>query len=367
MREEIEYGGRNYFLQTGFLPKKKCIQSSFFANGALFDTQIRRIEGKPSPDDLKTLTKEFHLHNKSKFQFILGVREKAKTSDNPLTHLKLAQALFRRNLYAESIREAELAIEKGNTDSLPYIVIGSAFYRVGEYDEAFGAVQKGVDINPEYPDLHNLMGLIYLKQQRCRDAIESLKRAIGLNIYYSEPYLNLAKAYVLNSIVKEDYELSKDMDAKFSSNMERACQLNPFIQGDVLEEAKRLFDEKKYEETIELLDGLEERSKGNGIEDILLELYLVFLRDGDSLSEDVLDEYLKRIGEIIDQNPNFADGYNSLGILYTAKCKIFMDMASASFKKALEINNHYRKARKNLRLAENDRQGIFILLKALLD
>ncbi len=44
-----------------------------------------------------------------------------------------------------------------------------------------------------------------------------------------------------------------------------------------------------------------------------------------------------------------------------------MDKASEAFSKALEINNNYKKAQKNLRLAENDRQGIFILLKALLD
>jgi len=44
-----------------------------------------------------------------------------------------------------------------------------------------------------------------------------------------------------------------------------------------------------------------------------------------------------------------------------------MDKASEAFNKALEINSRYEKARKNLRLTENDRQGIFILLKALLD
>jgi hypothetical protein len=44
-----------------------------------------------------------------------------------------------------------------------------------------------------------------------------------------------------------------------------------------------------------------------------------------------------------------------------------MDMASKAFRKALEINASYHKAQKNLRLSENDRQGIFILLKALLD
>jgi tetratricopeptide (TPR) repeat protein len=367
LREEIDHAGVKYFLQTSFLPHKEQIESSFFKNGVLFDTLVAKADGSMPENRLKELSREVHLGNKRKLLFLLDVKDRIKDSINPKPHLRLAQALFKRNLFTEAIREAQQAITKGDKSSLPLIVIGESYYGEGEYKKAFSALQEGVKLDPEYPDLHNLMGLIYLIEQKCSRAIESFTRAISLNLYYGAPYFNLARAYILNSIIKEDYELSKGLEDKFKTNIDKAAQLCPFIQGDKLEEARALFGEQRYKDTLELLDGITESEKQDGVEDIFLELYLSVLHNGEMLSEGDIERFLERVGQIIDQNPTYADGYNSLGILYTAKCKIFMDKASEAFSKSLEINSKYKKAQKNLRLAENDRQGIFILLKALLD
>lgn len=367
LREEIDHGGRKYFLQTSLLPQKGLILSSFFKNGALFDTVQLSVDGKASPDELKKATKEVHIENKRKFLVILNVSERVRGSDDPKPHLKVAQALFRRHLYAEAIQEAQKSIDKGNKESLPYMLIGESYYEMGNFEKASAAARMGLDITPEYPDIHNLMGKIYLKQQKCTLAIECFNRSIGLNLYYGEPYLNLARALLLNTIVKEDYELSKGLENTFLSNIDRAAQLDPFLGRDNLEEAKRLFKEKDYRGAYGALDATRRTSMRGGIDDIILDLYIMLLFDGEDLREEEIEEYVEEVREIVDQNPTFADGYNSLGILYTAKCKIFMDRASKAFRKALEINSNYHKAQKNLRLSENDRQGIFILLKALLD
>jgi len=367
LREEIDHGGKKYFLQTSLIPQKGVIQSSFFKNGVLFDTVQVAVDGKTTRDDLRRATKETHLENKQKFLLILGAGDRIRTSDDPKSHLRIAQALFKRHLHHEAIQEAQRSIERGNKDPLPNMLIGEAYYEMGNYVKALEATRAGIDITPEYPDVHNLLGKIYLKQQKCKDAIECFNRAIGLNLYYGEPYLNLACAFLLNTIVKEDYELSRDLDTAFTSNIERATQLDPYLVHDRIEEAKKLFGEKDYHGAFEALETARQQSVRGGIDDIILDLYMMLLYDGEDIQEEGIEKFLDRVREIVDQNPTFADGYNSLGILYTAKCKIFMDMASKAFRKALEINANYQKAQKNLRLSENDRQGIFILLKALLD
>ncbi len=367
LREEIDHGGTRYFLQTSYVKNKERIESSFFKNGVLFDTKTKSVEGKTPLEILKSLSRDVHNENKKRFLFILEIQDRIRDAVNPKPHLRLAQALFKRNMFSEAIREAQLAITNGDSSSIPLIVIGESYYRLGEYKKAFKALEEGIKLDPEYPDLHNLMGLIYLVERNCGKAIESFSRAIALNPYYGEPYLNLVRAYLLNTMVKEDYELSKDLEEKFRTNVEKASQLYPFIQGDDLDEARRRFSEKDYKGTLEQLDLVSATSKLDGVEDIFLDLYFSVLYKGDSLEEEDIERFLESVKQIIDQNPTYADGYNSLGVLYTAKCKILMDKASESFQKALEINNRYQKAKKNLRLAENDRQGIFILLKALLD
>lgn len=367
LREEIRHGRGTYFLQTSFLSKKKQIQSSFFRNGVLFDTDVYDFDQVPPADQLRALTKDLHNRNKKRFRFLLDVSDKIKNLADPVAHLRLAQALLKRNLYDEAVNEAELAIEKGAEDSAPHLVIGEAWFRIGDYDSAFQAIQKGIAISPDYPDLHNLMGKIYLKQKDCRMAVDSFKRAIELNLYYGEPYLNLVRAYLMNSIIKQDYELSRDMDEKFNANIKRAVQLNPFLDTGAVDEARGFFREKKLEEALEIMERLSEVFPGTVVDDIILELYLLLLHSGENLPEEEIERYLTEVAAILDQNPTYADAYNSIGILYTAKCKILMDKAAEAFRKALDINGEYAKAQKNQRLTENDRQGIFILLKALLD
>ena len=366
LREEIRHGGASYFLQTSYNPESRQIKSSFFRDGTVFDSVVRTVEDT-GEDALRELNKEIHLRNKRSFRFILDARDNIGRSDDPNPHLRLAETLLRRNLYREAISEAETAVEKGAKDSRAWMVIGEALFRLKELDMALDAIRKGIELSPDYPDLHNLIGKIFLLQGMCGMAVESFKKAIALNIYYGEPYLNLIRAYLSNTIIKQDYELSRGLNEKFSTNMEKARQLNTNLKEGILEEVKAYFKQEEYEKALELLDSIGSASPRSLVDDILLELYLMLIQSGDEIEERDIEKFLEKVEEILDRNPTFADAWNSLGILYTAKCKIFMDKASEAFSKALEINQDYEKARKNLRLTENDRQGIFILLKALLD
>jgi tetratricopeptide (TPR) repeat protein len=366
LREEIRHSGASYFLQTSYNPESGQIKSAFFRDGTVFDSIVRAV-GDTGADELRELTKEIHQHNKRSFRFILDARDNIGRSDDPNPHLRLAETLLRRNLFREAIVEAETAVEKGAKDSRAWMITGEALYWLDELDMALDAIRKGIEISPDYPDLHNIIGKIFLRQNMCGMAVESFKKAISLNIYYGEPYLNLIRAYLTNTIVKQDFELSRGLEEKFSTNLERARQLNTNLKDGILDEVNGLFKREQYEEALKLLEGIRSVNPRSIVDDIILELYLMLIQSGDEIEESDIEKYLEKVEEILDRNPTFADAWNSLGILYTAKCKVFMDKASVAFGKALEINPEYGKARKNLRLTENDRQGIFILLKALLD
>ncbi|MCK4537436.1 MAG: tetratricopeptide repeat protein [Candidatus Krumholzibacteria bacterium] len=367
LREEIKHDGKTYFLQTSFMVEEKEIRSTFFRNGSVFDEVRKKFDELPSSEQLRDITRETHGNSKRRFQFLLDAHDRLRSSSEPGAHLRLAQALARRNLHEEAIAEAESALSKGASDSAPYMITGTSWYMLGDYDSAYEAVKTGIGISPDYPDIHNLLGRIYLKRKMCRNAVDCFRRAIDLNLYYGEPYLNLIRAYLLNSIIKQDYEISRDIEEKFNTNIKRAVQLNPFLDSNMIESVRDLFSSQQYEEALEVLESLDSSSSSDPADDILLELYLLLVKKEDGLPENDIEDYLKRMKEIIDQNPTYADAWNSMGILYTAKCKILMDQAGEAFAKALEINGDYAKAKKNQRLMENDRQGIFILLKALLD
>lgn len=367
LREEIRHGGASYFLQTSYSSENRQIQSSFFRDGTMFDSAVMEIDGEPGPSRLRELTKEIHQGSKRNFRFLLSARDRIGAAADPAPHLRLAEALLRRNLFIEAIQEAQSAVGKGSVDSRAWMVIAESWYRLGEYDPALEAVSRGIEISPAYPDLLNLKGRIHLKRHQCAEAAAAFDRAIALNNYFGEPYLNLLRTYLLNTMIKQDFELSRGLGEKLERNLERVRQLSPFIRPERLETVRTLVERESYEEALEILDGLESGGSRNPVDDIMFELYIALAQGGDGLEDEQIETYLARVREILDRNPTFADAWNSLGIIYTAKCKVFMDRALESFRKALDINEEYGKARKNLRLTENDRHGIFILLKALLD
>ncbi|MBD3424412.1 MAG: hypothetical protein GF417_08250 [Candidatus Latescibacteria bacterium] len=368
LREEIARGKEKYFLHTTFLPDDHLIRTQFYKDGVSFNTEIRELDPETGSGSMTVgLAKSFHNKNRDNFILLLDTREKIRVSERSSEHIKMAKALFLKNLFMEAVEEARSAVEKGEKGAEPYKIIADSYYGLGKLGQAMDAVDKGLELTEDYPDLHNLKGKIFFRRDQCRRAMKSFEKAIQINCYYGEPYINILRTYARNSVIKQDYELSRDIGDDFSRYLEKAASLNPGLTAGVVNTIGRMAEEGDFEGVLKELefDGISPR--GRDVDDTVVSLYITLLRSGTDMEEADIDLYLDKIEQLIDKNPNFPDLFNSLGVLYVAKSKILMDRAGDAFNKALEINSDYEKAKRNIRLSDNERQGIFILLKALLD
>ncbi|UCG51405.1 MAG: tetratricopeptide repeat protein [Candidatus Latescibacterota bacterium] len=64
----------------------------------------------------------------------------------------------------------------------------------GEYGEAIRELKKSIAVNPDYPDLHNYLGIAYGNSGMVDDSIEEFETALKINPYYLKARLNLALA-----------------------------------------------------------------------------------------------------------------------------------------------------------------------------
>jgi tetratricopeptide (TPR) repeat protein len=368
LREEVRRGDRKYFLHTTFPDNETTVKTQFYREGVSFNTETREFgAGLSTQEEKVAAAKSFHNMNRDDFVLLLDTRDKICDSDRSSEHLKMARALYLKNLYDEAIDEAETAIEKGEKGAEPHKIIADAYFGMGEMEKAMEAVENGLALTDGYPDLYNLKGRILYRQDKCREAVNSFIKATEINCYYGEPYLNILRTYARNYIIKQDYELSRDIDRDFGKYLEKAASLNPRLQGGTVEKIRELAAREDFEGILKQLeiDGISSRSRE--VDNTIINLYITMLRRGTRMKEEEIDLFLEKIEKLIDQNPNYPDLFNSLGVLYVAKSKVMMDRAAGAFKEALEINGDYEKAGRNIRLSDNERQGIFILLKALLD
>ncbi|MBN1164478.1 MAG: tetratricopeptide repeat protein [Candidatus Krumholzibacteriota bacterium] len=64
----------------------------------------------------------------------------------------------------------------------------------GDYDYAMAELKKSLSLHPDYPDLHNLLGITYANKGMTDDAILQFKTALKVNPNYLKARLNLALA-----------------------------------------------------------------------------------------------------------------------------------------------------------------------------
>lgn len=63
------------------------------------------------------------------------------------------------------------------------------------HEEAYNEYQKALQLNPDYPDVHNNLGVLYTKINRSDLAMEEFKRAIKSKQMYSDAHNNLGILY----------------------------------------------------------------------------------------------------------------------------------------------------------------------------
>jgi Flp pilus assembly protein TadD len=86
----------------------------------------------------------------------------------------------------------------------------------GDYVEAIHELKKAISLEPDYADLHNLLGIAYGNEGMVDDAIEEFETALKINPYFLKARLNLS----LSLFEKGSYE-----DANL--HLEKVLEIKP--------------------------------------------------------------------------------------------------------------------------------------------
>ncbi len=367
LRSEILAKGRKYYIQTNLVSSQHRIVTSLFHEGDLLSKQVEDYDPSKTAEDVQELVRRCHEERKRRITSLLEIREKLARMEDARGHLRLGEALYHQSLYRESMSEIVRAIKLGLEASGAFSLLGNCLIALDDCEKAVKAFRRGIQISPTHPDIHNGLGRAYLKLKRCRDAVDAFEKAVELNKYYVEAFMNLAMALCLNVLEKEDFELSRDLPGRLMRILKMVLQLKPSYDTNEFQEMLKAAADERYEVVHDALARIREESAKLTTDNLSLDIYLILKFNSEDVTEDDINRYIEKNLRALEANPGYADLQNSLGILYAAKCKLFIDKANESFQSALRINRDFRKAEKNLKLAENDRQGIHLLLRALLD
>lgn len=150
-----------------------------------------------------------------------------------LDHFDRATLYFYRGNYELALNEIDRALEIDKTAE--YLnVKGLVLAELGKYDDSKKTYLEAIKIEPEFSELHNNLGLLYLRMKNVNEAALSFEESVKKNVNNVGAYVNLGKALI---------ELERYEEALKAYN--RALQIDPSNQE--AREAVKLYKEGKIE------------------------------------------------------------------------------------------------------------------------
>jgi tetratricopeptide (TPR) repeat protein len=112
-----------------------------------------------------------------------------------------------------------IALEIDPEMYMAYYSLGSIYLENGQYQEAEEAFKTFIKVFPHFPEVHNLLAIVYAAQRQFDKAVKEFEGEIRANPYHTLAHLNLGQIYW--------YEFQNRQKAIY--HLKAALMLNPFL------------------------------------------------------------------------------------------------------------------------------------------
>lgn len=344
---------KEYLIQTVNDVRQGVIKTSFFVNGELMDASIMPHSEEMSENEILNLVKTTHGDKKSELEYLLKSYRNILEEGRPEMMYHLGTALFYRRMYPEARQLFQCAVKIRHDYHEAYYCLSQTELMSNHIDAAVKAGLKAVEIRPQFADYRNVLGEAFMAAGSCRRAVIEFEDAIKLNIYYADAYFNLALAYTLNAVTKEDFNLYTDLTTKTMDLLNKAVLINPDYKTSTFDEAVAALTNGELKRAFALFKGVRDEKKEKQRQGKAAHFHR-FLMYTEWLSQSNIDDRIKQLQNDVDRNPGYVDLYYELGACYLHQAKFAWQKSIEQFKKALEINPSLAKAKRSMELSEEN-------------
>ncbi|MFQ5649215.1 MAG: tetratricopeptide repeat protein [bacterium] len=368
LNKDVSVGRRTFHVETNFLNSAGLIVSNTFLDGQVIDSKEVSVRAGLPDQEVGALLNEVHQQTITDMEILYYIDEKVKTVRHASSANKLGLLFLQKNLYRESIEQFNLALEIDPGLSEVLANLGKALLMTDSLDEAIEVLERGTQQAPQYADIQNYLGIAYLYKEDFDPAVLHLQEAISLNSNYIGAYYHLGMALLAKSVTRTGTPQpgSEETRQRAIDYLAKAAERMVNRQIANFDAVMTKVDNQAYEDAVNEFLLSKPKEVLTHFLDIENEFYLKFMYGGKGKDDAFIAEYVNKLRELIAKHPAYADIHNNMGIANLIQCRNLFLKALEEFRAALKINPRFKKAEKNLKLAENDGKGFLILLRAIL-
>jgi tetratricopeptide (TPR) repeat protein len=354
---------KEFLIQTVNDTQEGIIKTSLFVNGELLDASIMPHSEEISDADILEMVKTTHGDRKAELEYLLKSFREVMKEGRPEMMYHLGTALYYRRMYPESQQLFQAALKLRHDYHEAYYYLAMVELASNHIDAAIKAGTKAVELRPQFADYRNTLGEAYLAAGSSKRAVIEFEEAIRQNVYYADAYFNLAMAFILNAINKEDFDIASDLKVKTTDLLKKAILIYPNYKTTTYEEAVAALTAGELKRAYALFKGVrnEKDERQRHEKSTYFHRFLMYT---DWISQNNVVERINFLEKEINRNPGYVDLYYELAICYLHQAKFNWNKGIDYFKRAMEINPNLAKARRSMDMS---REHYLKLVDAIID
>jgi len=306
----------------------------------------------------------------SEIELLFTIGEKLKKLGHAPSNSKIGLIFLQNNLINDAIDHFKLAIKNDPNFMEAYNNLGLTYIQIGDAKKACQVYASAVQRGTNFTDLLNNYGLALIIEGKYKAAIGIIQKALKLNKRYTEAHYNLALLYLKSIMVDNTGEVLPPPSIRIQRAEEHLGKIKESkikIFDTIFDKLLKYIENGEIEAAVRILDEYRKKMFPRDVSSLIsTNFYLKFMYGGKGLDNETIRRYEERLKASLNDNGDYADIWNNLGVIHLIQCRNLFLQALGEFRKALEINPDFEKAQKNKILVENDGKEFLILLRAIL-
>jgi tetratricopeptide (TPR) repeat protein len=295
IENRIRSGINEYLLKTSNDFTNNRIVSVLFKDGEVTNTFQIDYSENGNKGNVSNLVNEVHNDRREYIEQLLHFSSKIIPSmNNALWRDRLGIGFYSLNMNDEAILEFKKAIKLDPEYSIAYNHLGRSLISENKTNLSVEYFEIAAKQKPDYADFQQDLADSYLRVKRCRDAYDSASGALKINVYFARAYYTRAKALLLNSIKKEDYELSKNFLERVKEDLSKAVSIDPSLKNENYKKAWELLSKEGFPQAYELLEEFQIIDNIDEVSLRKLATHLKFMTSFENVSEEEIRETIRK-------------------------------------------------------------------------
>ena len=351
------------------------IRTEVFEKGQVLFVSVHQYERRNTEQPanaerrIRRIVEQFHQSIIEEIDSLFEISEKLVDQNLPSAHEKLGQVFHYLHIFDKAEQHFKKAIEFEPERYSSYVYLARVYFLQKRLHAALEILRTPLAQNVAYPDLYNMLGLIYLEKESYREALTHFKAALQRNPKYIESYFNMMETILarFNGKFNPSHEAHKK-----SLNLIRSIIRQIEQHGDVADRnqcavvAKALAKDAGPKALALLREFRDKRmSRREPPEVIGYKFFLRLLYADSPMSILAMENYERQIQDALAQNPAYPDLWHYLGLIHLMQCRQYFLDGLDHFREATRINPQFEKALKNLRLVDNDGREFLQMIKSI--